>query len=250
MQFPIFSIFKILLPLTRKITATGLAGVTFLISLLKNLDSRPRLGLCIMFGMLVFLLLPSAMSLNTRILAGWTLSILFFLTLIFAMMSDVTPQRTLYRAQSQEAQHSVVFFLVIISACTSIFAIALIQANNQNIPKAELAIEVVLSIMAIVCAWFLCHTTFALHYSTLYYRKQRWSLDEDCDGGLDFPGETPPDYWDFMYFAFTIGMTAQTSDVAITSATIRHLSLAHALVSFFFYMVIVASSVNVASGLI
>lgn len=220
------------------------------LNLLQNLDSRPRLGLSIMFGMLVFLLVPSSMTLDARILAGWTSGIIFFLTIVFFMINSASAQKTFYRAQRQEAQHSVTFLLVVTTACTSIFAIALMQTDNKNLPELELVIEQALSIVAIVCSWFLTHTTFALHYSTLYYRKNHWSEDADLDGGLDFPGEDQPDYWDFMYFAFTIGMTAQTSDVAVTSATMRHLSIAHGIVAFFFYMVILASCVNTASGLI
>jgi len=166
------------------------------------------------------------------------------------MMSSASPQKTSYRARRQEAQPSAVFLLVVITACTSIFAIGLMQANNRDMPAPALAVEVGLSLLAILCSWFLTHTTFALHYATLYYCKQSLNQDEENPEALDFPGEELPNYWDFMYFAFTIGMTAQTSDVAVVCVDMRQLALRHAIVSFFFYMVILASSVNVASGLI
>jgi uncharacterized membrane protein len=241
---------KTLRPLTYKFWATGLSKLNFLFNWLRNLDSRPRLGLSIMFGMTVFLLVPASIALDTRILAGWTSGILLFLTVIFVMMNGTTPQKTLSRSQRQEAQHAVVFLLVIATACTSIFAIALMQIDNQNLSELALVTEEGLSIAAIICSWLLTHTTFALHYAALYYSKDCWLGQENCDGGLNFPGEELPDYWDFMYFSFTIGMTAQTSDVAITSNSMRQLSLAHGLVAFFFYMVILASGVNTASGLI
>lgn len=246
----LFGLVNILNPIIHRERSTDFARLNFLPSLLKNLDLRPRIGLSIMLGMLVFQILPSSMPLDIRILTGWTSGIIFFLTLVYLMMSSATPKTTCYRAQRQEAQPSAVSALVVITACTSIFAIGLMQANNKNMPESELAIEVGLSLLAVLCSWFLTHTSFALHYATCYYRRDRLSVDREYAGGLDFPGEGSPDYWDFMYFAFTLGMTAQTSDISITSIPIRHIVLGHGLVSFFFYMVILGSSVNVASGLI
>lgn len=246
----LFGLVNILNPIIHRERSTDFARLDFLPSLLKNLDSRPRIGLTIMLGMLVFQLLPSSMPLDIRILTGWTSGILFFLTLVYLMMSSATSKTTCYRAQRQEAQPSAVFLLVVITACTSIFAIGLMQANNKDMPELVLTIEVGLSLLAIVCSWFLTHITFALHYATCYYGKDHMSQDGKYAGGLDFPTEKLPDYWDFIYFAFTIGMTSQTSDVAITSIPMRHLVLGHAIVSFFFYMVILGSSINIASGLI
>jgi uncharacterized membrane protein len=199
--------------------------------------------------MVIFLLLPKWMHLDIRILAAWVSGVLCFLGLVTFLACSATHENTRYRAQSQEAQHSAVFLLVIITACTSIFAIALMQANNQQLSPLALGIEVGLSIVAIVCSWLLTHTTFALHYATCYYRQQS-VFSPEHKGGLDFPGEDLPDYWDFMYFAFTIGMTSQTSDIAIASSAMRRLALAHGIVSFFFYSVILASTVSIVSGLI
>lgn len=220
-------------------------------SLLSHLDSKTRLGLCLMFGMAVFLIMPDSLHLDIHILAGWISGVLLFFLLIVLMISSANGQKTRYRAQRREAQHLAVFLLVVVTACTSIFAIGLMQANNassKELSPTALAFEVALSLVAVVCSWFLTHTMFALHYATCYYRED---ADEPSGyaGGLDFPGEELPNYWDFMYFSFTIGMTAQTSDVSLPSFFLRRLSIAHGVVSFFFYMVIIASSVNVASGL-
>jgi uncharacterized membrane protein len=201
--------------------------------------------------MVVFLLLPEWMHLDIRILGAWVAGVLCFLSLVAFLACTATHESTRYRTQAQEAQHSAVFLLVVITACTSIFAIALMQTNNKDLPGLALGIEVGLSIVAILCSWFLTHTMFALHYATCYYRKQTlFSPEHEYEGGLSFPGEDCPDYWDFIYFAFTIGMTAQTSDVSIPKPFMRRLAIAHGIVAFFFYMVILASSVNTASSLI
>jgi uncharacterized membrane protein len=228
-------------------------GLGFGHSLLSHLDSKTRLGLSIMLAMTVFLLLPDSMHLDIHILIGWISGVLCFLTLVVLMMCSATPQKTRYRAQRKEAQHLAVFLLVVITACTSIFAIGLMQLmqdNKKDIPASSLELEVALSLVAILCSWFLTHTMFALHYATCYYRRDFLNEETGYAGGLDFPGDELPDYWDFMYFSFTLGMTAQTSDVSIPSLFMRRLSLGHGMIAFFFYMVILGSSVNVASGLL
>lgn len=221
-------------------------------SLLSHLDSKTRLGLSIMLGMVAFLVMPDSMHFDNRILISWISGILGFLSLVVLMICNATPQKTRYRAQRQEAQHLAVFMLVVMTACTSIFAIGLMQALNdtKNIPASTQAIEVSLSLIAVIGSWFLTHTMFALHYATCYYRQDFMNEELGYAGGLDFPGDDLPDYWDFMYFSFTLGMTAQTSDVSIPSLPMRRLALGHGMISFFFYMVILASSVNIASGLL
>ncbi len=218
--------------------------------LLSRLDSKTRLGLSIMVAMTVFLLLPNFMHLYNRILIGWISGTLSFLGLVVIMMSNATPEETCYSVQHQEAQHFMVFLLVIITACTSIFAIALMQVNNKNIPASAILLKIALSLVAVLCSWFLTHTIFALHYATCYYRQDLTDEKIQYSGGLHFPGDDLPDYWDFMYFSLTLGMTAQTSDVSVPSLSMRRLVLGHGIISFFFYVVILAASVNIASGLL
>ncbi|MGV0027519.1 DUF1345 domain-containing protein [Phormidesmis priestleyi] len=221
-----------------------------LLNALNNLDSRRRIGLSAIFGMLVFLGLPDAMQLDGRTLGGWIAGVACFLGLVLLMMSHADPQKTYYRAQRQEAQHWTMFLLVLAMALTSIFAIALMLAYNKETPTSQLTLHVGLSVIAILCSWFLTHTMFALHYATCYYREDSSNPDADYAGGVTLPSEEMPDYLDFMYFSFTIGMTSQTSDVSIVSSPMRRLSLGHGVVSFFFYSVIIALSVGVVGGLI
>jgi uncharacterized membrane protein len=94
------------------------------------------------------------------------------------------------------------------------------------------------------------HTVFSLRYAHLFYRESGAAPSEGLAGGLAFPEEPEPDYLDFAYFAFVIGMTCQVSDVQITSRPIRHLALLHGVLSFAFNTVILALSVNIISGLL
>ena len=90
------------------------------------------------------------------------------------------------------------------------------------------------------------HTIFALHYAHEYYGERR----DGVVGGLNFPGDQSPDYWDFFYFSVVIGMTSQVSDVAITSPTIRRVATMHGVLSFFFNVTVLALSVNMVSNFI
>ena len=105
--------------------------------------------------------------------------------------------------------------------------------------------HILVSVLAVICSWFLVHTVFIFRYAHIYYG----SGDKPV-GGLDFPGDDEPDYLDFAYFSFIIGMTSQVSDVDITSSVMRRLALLHGILSFFFNAVIIALSINIISGLI
>ena len=110
------------------------------------------------------------------------------------------------------------------------------------------ALHVGLSIAALVLSWMLIHTVFAFHYARRYYAPA--SVDEGPAAGLRFPGVDEPDYFDFAYYSFVIGMTSQVSDVAVTSAHMRRTTLAHGVLSFLFNIAVLAMSINVMSGVI
>jgi len=106
----------------------------------------------------------------------------------------------------------------------------------------------VLGGLAVAASWTLTHTTFSFRYAHLFYGDA--DADPGDDGGLAFPGEPAPDYWDFLYFSFVIGMTCQVSDVQVTSHRIRRLALAHGVLSFLFNTIILALAVNLLASMV
>jgi len=100
-----------------------------------------------------------------------------------------------------------------------------------------------LAAASLVLAWCFLNTMFGLHYAHEYYRATK-----DKSAALVFPGTTEPDYWDFMYFAFVLGMTFQVSDVQIQRQSVRRVALAHGIIAFFFDVFLLALSVNVVAG--
>ncbi len=138
----------------------------------------------------------------------------------------------------------------IILAVTLLAAIAalvtLFEALNNKQPSGIM--DVTVGFSAVILGWFSIHTMFALHYAHLYWRPGDDRSDGSV-GGLDFPGTDRPGVWDFLYFAYVIGMTAQTSDVSITRTDMRRINLLHAVVSFFFNTILVAAAVNAVVSL-
>ncbi|MEI9804579.1 MAG: DUF1345 domain-containing protein [Pseudolabrys sp.] len=110
----------------------------------------------------------------------------------------------------------------------------------------DAAAHSLLAMVTILVSWAFVHTIFTLHYAHEYYGERR----DGIIGGLEFPGDKVPDYWDFLYFSMVIAMTSQVSDVNITSKVIRRLATVHGVLSFFFNLTVLALTVNMISNLI
>ena len=110
--------------------------------------------------------------------------------------------------------------------------------------------HIVLSVAAVVLSWTLVHIVFALRYAHVYYHDAHKVKRDDIKGGLIFPDGNSPDYLDFTYFSFVIGMTCQVSDVQIAAKGMRWLALVHGVISFVFNTAIIAVFVNIVAGLL
>ena len=210
---------------------------------------RYRLILSALFSLIVSFFLPSWFSLSTRILSLWNAGMICFLISTWVLMVQAIPKTMRRNAQSQDEGRLVILSLITASACASILAITFIlrETKDQNINI--IITHIILEVITIIGSWLLVHTIFAIHYAHEYYQDHK-TLSNSPAAGLDFPEDIEPDYWDFLYFAFVIGMTSQVSDVQITSRSLRRLSLFHGILSFFFNTVIVAMSINIIAGLI
>jgi uncharacterized membrane protein len=204
--------------------------------------ARPRTFVSVAIGLLAFFLLPSTLRLVTRLLIGWDIFIAFYLALAYAMMlrSGVTHIRR--NAVMQDDGRFLILMVTALGAFASIAAIVFeLGAAHRGGPQLTLAT------ITIALSWAMVHTTFALHYAHDYYRGAK-------PGGLAFPGADQsgeePDYWDFVYFSFVVGMTAQVSDVGITNKTIRRTATAHGIISFIFNTALLALMVNIAASAI
>nr|ADO19182.1 hypothetical protein Nfla_6601 [Nostoc flagelliforme str. Sunitezuoqi] len=165
-------------------------------------------------------------------------------------MIKATPEKIRRYAENEYEGHLAIFMLVIAAACASVLAIGFLLTEKKGLSTILLSLHVILSIMTIVGSWLLVHTMFAVQYAHNYYKYIISNNREEITKGLDFPNNDYPDYWEFLYYSFVVGMTSQVSDVQTTSHEMRRLTLLHGILSFFFNTTIVAMSINIIASLI
>lgn len=200
-----------------------------------------RHTLALLFGIAIFAALQNT-ALPFRLALAWDAGV-GLLTALFARMMYCSDENVMRRrARRRDATTSLIFSMLIAAAFVSLYAILHILdvvKEQHGLPRAG---GLALSVITIALSWAFVHMLFAVHYAHCFYLS---------DSGLKFPaGQTDetPDYWDFMYYAFVVGMTFQVSDVQVTSRPMRRLTLAHGIVSFFFNTFILALAVNIAAS--
>jgi uncharacterized membrane protein len=205
--------------------------------------ARPRLFISVGVGLVVIAAAAFVTDwrLVTRLLTGWDTAVALYLGLALHLIarSDVRHIRR-HAALQDEGQLAILTCTVAaaLASLAAIFAELGTSAVGGSRPRGYL----ILATLTILLSWAFIHTIFALHYAHEFY-------DETAGRGMAFPGGEPnPDYWDFVYFSFVIGMTSQVSDVAITSKLIRRTVAAHGVVSFLFNAALLALTVNIAAS--
>jgi uncharacterized membrane protein len=210
----------------------------------RALRLRPRLLISAAAGLAAWPLLPGTWPFTARLLLAWDTAALLYLVLAWTMMGR-SSEADLHRRASDEDEGAVaVLVLTTVTTVVSLGAIAAELAGIHTATAGNQALRVGLTLTTILCSWFFLHTMFALHYAHQDYD------DEKCIWALRFPDDARPDYWDFVYFSFTIGAAAQTSDVSIAARPVRRVVLAHTILSFLFNTTVLALAVNVGAGLL
>jgi len=199
-----------------------------------------RLFISASFGLTVTLLLLAAPWRNpTRILAGWDSGVALYLVLIAWIMAHSSIDRIRQRACVEDEGAIILLVLTTASALASLAAVI------SELGHAPSAYQVTLGAVTILLSWGFMHVIFALHYAHEFYGEGA----DDRTGGLAFPGSEQPDYGDFLYYSLVVAMTAQVSDVQVTSKTMRRLTTVHGVIAFFFNVTVLALTVNIVSTL-
>ena len=221
--------------------------------LLGPLANRPRLASGLGAGLLLMLALsvtPNDLRWSTRAVLSWDLTCLWFMALTMVMMTGADPPTIRAHAATQDEGQGFILGLAIIAAAASIGAIAAELSLAKNDHGAVKGLRVALAFATVAASWIFVQTVFALHYAHEYYLIVHSAEgEEDIRGGLAFPGDELPDYWDFLHFAVIIGVASQTADVAFTSKTLRRLGTVHGVVAFTFNTVVLALTINLLAGL-
>jgi uncharacterized membrane protein len=203
--------------------------------------ARPRTFISIAIGIVAFFVLPGSLRLVTRLLISWDIFVALYLVLVYSLVFSSGLAHIRRNAILQDDGRFLILLVTALGAFASIAAIVLgLDETHRSGP------ELALATVTIALSWAAVHTTFALHYAHEFYRGAK-------PGGLDFPKgpeDEEPDYWDFVYFSFVIGMTAQVSDVGVTDKIIRRTATVHGIISFVFNTALVALMVNIAASAI
>ncbi|MES2424462.1 MAG: DUF1345 domain-containing protein [Pseudomonadota bacterium] len=190
--------------------------------------------------------LPVPLAVPAHGLLAWGVASLTFVGLSWWLALASDAQRTRQRAQAQDEPGVVLFLVMLVTVLASVAAIAAMLQQVKEMQGGERTLHITLSMLALAGSWMLIHTLFAFRYAHRYYHEE---LQDEPDGpGLVFPGQRDPDYFDFLYHAFVVGMTSQVSDVQVTSREMRHLTLVHSVLAFAFNMLVLALSINVVAG--
>jgi uncharacterized membrane protein len=214
--------------------------------LVRVIKARPRLFLSGLLGLAVIAVLAFATTwrVATIMLVGWDIGIALYLLLAIILMHRSDVHRIRRRAAIQDENQLTMLALTVAAAAASLVAIF---AELGTVPgAAREPAQLIVATVTIVLSWAFIHAMFALHYAHEFYGDGR----DRKIGGMTFPGDDEPDYLDFTYFSFTIGMCAQVSDVTVSSKAIRRVVLSHSIVSFLFNAALLALTVNIAASAI
>ena len=211
--------------------------------IVRFLRAHLRLWVSLAIGVAIFWLTPRNLPFATHFLIGWDTGVAYYLVATAVVIARVTPAGIRYRSALHDEGAYALLLLTVVATLVSLGAIF---AELAGISKSQIGYgtDVALAIVTVVLSWLFIHTIFALHYAHDFYGVGRRAR------GLKFPDDGAPDYWDFIYFAFVIGMTFQVSDVGVTNKWIRRTVVAHGGLSFVFTATILALAVNIAASLI
>ena len=227
-------------------------GRSALLAPVRVLRSRPRLIICALLGVFVGLALPEFMRFATRALIAWNSAVIAYLAASAPLVARSDPQTVRLRANNLDEGRLVILLLAVGAACASMGAIVLELGPVKNMEGWSKALHLGLTVLTVVDSWTFMHLTFAFHYAHEYYDEcaSASGKRQEERGGLTFPGGEQPNYLDFLYYAYVIGLASQTADVSTTSRQMRMLTALHGSLAFFYNLAIIGLTVNIASGLV
>lgn len=193
-------------------------------------------------GILTLPIVGMLLPLSLAPLIAFDVAALVFVLWTWLTIWPLGSKLTAQHAVRDDPSRSTSDLLVLLASMASLVAVGLVLFKAGSSVDATRIWLVVLGIISVILSWIVVHTLFSLRYAELYYHEPI--------GGIDFNGDNNPTYKDFAYVAFTLGMTFQVSDTAITNQKIRSTILRHALISYLFGTVIVATTINLIAGLI
>jgi len=220
--------------------------------LLRVVQGHPRFFAATICGIAIGFLLPAEWRAVTRLLIGWNAATWLYFILSAIMIAAASHETIRKRAELQEEGRFVILTMSTLAAVAAIGAILAQLATVKDTAGLLKGLHIGLAAATIISAWTFIHLMFALHYAHDYFIERAATPDRPAkkSGGLAFPGTKDPDYFDFLYFSFVIGVACQTADVEITSQPMRRTALVHCVLAFFFNSAVLALTINIAASLV
>lgn len=213
--------------------------------IVRFLSNRPRIFIGAALGVLAFFIEPWHLRPIQRPLFAWDIGMWAYLVLIWIRMVTASPADVERVAEREDEGASTVLAIITAAAIASVVAIVVELASAKGLGAAQASINYALTGATMIGAWLLIPTVFTLEYARYYHQAG------EGEASLKFPNNDEPlDYWDFMYFSFTIAVASQTSDVSVCSRRARRTALAQSILSFFFNAAVIGLCVNIAAGLL
>ncbi len=213
----------------------------------EKIHSFAKLLICVAIAIIVYFIVQiEHVDILAHIMIGWDTFSLCLITMEWITFMITTSQDIRKQAKVQDSSRSLIFFIILIATLASFMAVLLLVVTKQKFKLAESS-HLIIALAGMVLSWFLIQTIFTLRYAHIFYGNDKDNPTNHA-GGLEFPGDKKPDYRDFAYFSFVLGMTFQVSDVEISSKPLRRLAMWHGLLSFGYNTVMIALTINVIAG--
>jgi uncharacterized membrane protein len=213
-----------------------------------RVGAMKRLALSLAAAFVAFLLESGSVSWHARVLAGWDAGALVYLGLAWNLAYRSNATMTRDHVLAQDLGRYLIFLFIVSASCACIVALGFVVGPIGSLPFRSRAWHLALAVGALVSSWLLIHTVFAFHYAHRYYGDSH--RHDSRQPPLVFPGGRDPDYSDFLYYSFVVGMTSQVADVAIASHALRKLTMLHGILAFVFNIVVLALSINIFATVI
>ncbi|MEP7115144.1 MAG: DUF1345 domain-containing protein [Ilumatobacteraceae bacterium] len=208
-----------------------------------HLDQRSRLLIAAPLGLIAATVAAFFCPWQLSVLAGWDVAAAFVVGSVWMFIAVLDATATQQVATREDDSRAVVGLIMVVACVISLIGVVIGLAHARTHPGTMSGVLTGVAVFTVFLSWFTVHTLFVLRYARLYYGEP--------PGGIDFASaQEPPDYMDFVYVAFTIGMTFQVSDTGIAQRDIRRTVIRHALLSYLFGTVIVGVAINVVGNLI
>jgi uncharacterized membrane protein len=217
-------------------------------SIVRSIAIRPKVYLAVLAGAAAGAMLPNTLSGSLRTAIAADIGALVYLVLGFRMMMSCAGGVIRKRAATQDDGRVVILAVVLVAIALSFWTIFGVLSEAKQVSGQAKALHTALAAVTILLSWLVTQVVFTFHYAHEFYRPD--DTAEKSAGGLEFPKDNSPDYWDFFYFATSIGAASQTSDVDVHTKALRRLVTLHAIISFFFNTAVLALAINIGASLI